>query len=332
MVFGLGLRAVVRLLVHQLPRRAARHGRQEHDRRPPHAADRRRAQDALPRPGDPARHDRRGPGLDRPRTATACRPRSSTRAIYAKAIAAGQEAAGQASGRRRPPFKAVTDAIGKKLNQAKVAALVKDRAASSMTKQLKERLPERGRRERLRRRHPLAGEEVLPDRPAGPGADRRCWPRSCPAWRATSPPSTRSGPTTFTRPTSPRTRATSTTSGWAGAITVVGILLSIVCAYFVSRWYNNAMDIIQLVFGFVNAPLFATFLLGMFWKRTTGTGAFLGLLGGTGTSALFHALTIAAGNTPGRQGRLPRPWSRSSPATWPRTSGWPASPSPSASC
>jgi len=37
------------------------------------------------------------------------------------------------------------------------------------------------------------------------------------------------------------------------------------------------MDIIQLVFGFVNAPLFATFLLGMFWKRTTGTGAFLGL-------------------------------------------------------
>ena len=39
--------------------------------------------------------------------------------------------------------------------------------------------------------------------------------------------------------------------------------------------YNNAMDIIQLVFGFVNAPLFATFLLGMFWKRTTGTGAFL---------------------------------------------------------
>ena len=38
------------------------------------------------------------------------------------------------------------------------------------------------------------------------------------------------------------------------------------------------MDIIQLVFGFVNAPLFATFLLGMFWKRTTGTGAFLRLV------------------------------------------------------
>jgi SSS family solute:Na+ symporter len=89
---------------------------------------------------------------------------------------------------------------------------------------------------------------------------------------------------------------------WMGrCITVVGILLSIVCAYLVSHW-SNAMDIIQLVFGFVNAPLFATFLFGMFWKRTTSTGAFLGLLGGTATSALFHSLTSAVGNTPGIKG------------------------------
>jgi len=89
---------------------------------------------------------------------------------------------------------------------------------------------------------------------------------------------------------------------WMGkAITVIGILLSIACAYFAAN-YNNAMDIIQLVFGFVNAPLFATFLLGMFWARCTGTGAFLGLFGGIGTSALFHALTIAAGNAPGLKG------------------------------
>jgi SSS family solute:Na+ symporter len=89
---------------------------------------------------------------------------------------------------------------------------------------------------------------------------------------------------------------------WMGqAITVVGILLSIACAYF-ARQYNNAMDIIQLVFGFVNAPLFATFLLGMFWARTTGTGAFVGLFGGIGASALFHALTIATGNAPGVKG------------------------------
>ncbi|MDD4873262.1 MAG: hypothetical protein PHR77_22125, partial [Kiritimatiellae bacterium] len=89
---------------------------------------------------------------------------------------------------------------------------------------------------------------------------------------------------------------------WMGrVVTVVGILLSIICAYLVSRW-SNAMDIIQLVFGFVNAPLFATFLLGMFWKRTTGTGAFLGLLGGTLTSALFHALSTTTGNVLGIKG------------------------------
>ncbi|HEY3853853.1 MAG TPA: sodium:solute symporter family protein [Verrucomicrobiae bacterium] len=84
-------------------------------------------------------------------------------------------------------------------------------------------------------------------------------------------------------------------------ITVVGIILSIACAYFASH-YSNAMDVVQLVFGFVNAPLFATFLLGMFWARTTGTGAFLGLLAGTGTSAIFHSLTIAAGNPTGIKG------------------------------
>jgi SSS family solute:Na+ symporter len=89
---------------------------------------------------------------------------------------------------------------------------------------------------------------------------------------------------------------------WMGrAVTVVGIGLSIVCAYLVSRW-ANAMDIIQLVFGFVNAPLFATFLLGMFWKRTTSHGAFYGLLGGTLTSALFHSLSSATGDMLGIKG------------------------------
>ncbi len=89
---------------------------------------------------------------------------------------------------------------------------------------------------------------------------------------------------------------------WAGKVTTIaGIVLSIAAAYFASM-YNNAMDIIQLVFGFVNAPLFATFLLGMFWKRTTGTGAFLGLFGGIAGSTLFHAVTIAQGNLPGVKG------------------------------
>jgi len=89
---------------------------------------------------------------------------------------------------------------------------------------------------------------------------------------------------------------------WMGrAITVAGILLSIGAAYFASMW-TNAMDIIQLVFAFVNAPLFATFLLGMFWSRTTGTGAFVGLISGTAASALFHSCTISQGNLPGVKG------------------------------
>jgi SSS family solute:Na+ symporter len=84
-------------------------------------------------------------------------------------------------------------------------------------------------------------------------------------------------------------------------ITVVGILLSIACAYVASA-FNNIMDMLQLVFGFVNAPLFATFLLGMFWRRATGHGAFFGLLSGTLAAALHHGLTLPAGATMGIKG------------------------------
>jgi solute:Na+ symporter, SSS family len=52
----------------------------------------------------------------------------------------------------------------------------------------------------------------------------------------------------------------------------------------------------------VNAPLFATFLLGMFWKRTTGHGAFTGLLSGTVAAAIHHGLTLPAGAVPGIKG------------------------------
>jgi SSS family solute:Na+ symporter len=83
--------------------------------------------------------------------------------------------------------------------------------------------------------------------------------------------------------------------------TVVGILISVGAAYFVAS-FNNIMDFLQLVFGFVNAPLFATFLLGMFWKRTTGHGAFWGLLLGTLAAAVHHGLTVPLGNHPGIHG------------------------------
>ncbi len=75
---------------------------------------------------------------------------------------------------------------------------------------------------------------------------------------------------------------------WA---TVGGILLSIAAAYAATS-FNNIMDTLQLVFSFVNAPLFATFLLGMFWKRSTGHGAFTGLVSGTLAAILHHGLTL----------------------------------------
>lgn len=77
-------------------------------------------------------------------------------------------------------------------------------------------------------------------------------------------------------------------------VTVVGILISIATAY-IAKSFNNINDFLQLVFGFVNGPLFATFLLGMFWKRTTGHGAFWGLVAGTAAAAATHGLTVAEG-------------------------------------
>ena len=52
------------------------------------------------------------------------------------------------------------------------------------------------------------------------------------------------------------------------------------------------MDYLQLLFSFVNAPLFATFLLGMFWKRATSNGAFFGLASGTLAAALHYFATL----------------------------------------
>ena len=89
---------------------------------------------------------------------------------------------------------------------------------------------------------------------------------------------------------------------WIGRMaTVFGIAASVLTAY-VAAQFNNIMDVLQLVFAFVNAPLLATFLLGMFWKRATGHGAFSGLVAGTAAAALHHGLTIPAGAVAGVKG------------------------------
>lgn len=89
---------------------------------------------------------------------------------------------------------------------------------------------------------------------------------------------------------------------WMGRFaTVFGISLSVGAAYFAVQ-FNNIMDVLQLVFAFVNAPLFATFMLGMFWKRATGHGAFTGLLLGTVAAAVHHGITLPVGSSVGVKG------------------------------
>jgi len=83
--------------------------------------------------------------------------------------------------------------------------------------------------------------------------------------------------------------------------TIFGVIVSVGAAYLAAQ-FNNIMNLLQLVFAFVNAPLFATFLLGMFWRRATGHGAFWGLLCGTAAAAVHHGLTIPIGNLPGVKG------------------------------
>ncbi len=89
---------------------------------------------------------------------------------------------------------------------------------------------------------------------------------------------------------------------WVGRMTtILGVTASVLAAYLATR-FNNIMDLLQLVFAFVNAPLFATFLLGMFWKRVTGHGAFWGLLLGTLAAAIHHGLTLPRGAAAGIKG------------------------------
>jgi solute:Na+ symporter, SSS family len=97
-------------------------------------------------------------------------------------------------------------------------------------------------------------------------------------------------------------RATDAHYLWMGRMaTIGGVALSIGAAYLVTN-FNNIMDALQLVFSIVNAPLFATFLLGMFWKKTTGHAAFTGLLSGTAAALIHHGLTLPADAVPGIHG------------------------------
>jgi SSS family solute:Na+ symporter len=75
-------------------------------------------------------------------------------------------------------------------------------------------------------------------------------------------------------------------------VTVVGCLLAIGTA-FIAGMFENLMDYIQALFSFFNAPLFAIFILGLFWKRMTGTAGWTGLIGGTIAAVIVDSLVRA---------------------------------------
>jgi len=70
-------------------------------------------------------------------------------------------------------------------------------------------------------------------------------------------------------------------------VTVVGIVIGIGTA-FIASGYSNIMNYIQLLFSYFNAPLFATFIIAMFWRRTTPWAGFFGLAAGTIGAAVMH--------------------------------------------
>ena len=72
--------------------------------------------------------------------------------------------------------------------------------------------------------------------------------------------------------------------------TVAATAIAIFTATLASN-FSNIMDYLQVLFGFFNAPLFATFILGMFWKRMTATAGWVGLVAGTLSAVLVAFLT-----------------------------------------
>ncbi|WP_347558900.1 sodium:solute symporter family protein [Robbsia sp. KACC 23696] len=69
--------------------------------------------------------------------------------------------------------------------------------------------------------------------------------------------------------------------------TIAGIVITMGTA-FIAASYNNIQNYMQMLFSFFNTPLFTAFIIGLFWRKTSGAGAFWGMLAGTVGAALAH--------------------------------------------
>ena len=78
--------------------------------------------------------------------------------------------------------------------------------------------------------------------------------------------------------------------GFGRLATVAATIIAIFTAGLANN-FANIMTYLQTLFGFFNAPLFATFILGMFWKRMTPTAGWVGLVAGTLSAIVVGYLT-----------------------------------------
>ncbi|WP_344132040.1 sodium:solute symporter family protein [Saccharopolyspora halophila] len=76
-----------------------------------------------------------------------------------------------------------------------------------------------------------------------------------------------------------------------GRWVTVGATLVAVGTAFIASGYANLMDYLQQLFSFFNAPLFATFILGMFWKRMTPHAGWSGLVFGTASAVAVFVMS-----------------------------------------
>jgi solute:Na+ symporter, SSS family len=79
-----------------------------------------------------------------------------------------------------------------------------------------------------------------------------------------------------------------------GRWATVGATVIAIGTAIIASGYSNLMDYLQTLFGFFNAPLFATFILGMFWKRMTPTAGWAGLVSGTLAAVVVAVLSEEA--------------------------------------
>ncbi|MBQ1042691.1 sodium:solute symporter family protein [Micromonospora sp. C32] len=75
-----------------------------------------------------------------------------------------------------------------------------------------------------------------------------------------------------------------------GRIATVGAVVIGIGTAFIAAGFSNIMNYIQALFSVFNAPLFGTFIIGMFWRRMSPLAGFWSLLSGTIVAAATYLL------------------------------------------